>query len=62
MKKMGTLDWVVLILISIGAVNWGLYGLFDYDVVTIVGTGTIATIVYVLVALAGLYNLYNALK
>lgn len=64
MAKLSTLDWVVLILVTLGAVNWGLVGLFNWNVVeAILGSIPIlVTIVYVLVALAGLYKLYDVLK
>ena len=46
---------VWLALVVIGALNWGIVGLFDTNVVEeILGTGTVTDIVYVLVGLAGL--------
>jgi len=58
------LDLIALILVIIGAVNWGLVGLFSLDLVsTILGSiSWLATIVYVLVGLAGLYMIYYAVK
>ena len=44
-----------LALMVLGALNWGIVGLFDTNVVEeILGTGTAADVVYVLVGLAGL--------
>ena len=44
-----------LALVVIGALNWGIVGLFDTNVVEeILGTGTAADVVYVIVGLAGL--------
>jgi uncharacterized membrane protein YuzA (DUF378 family) len=44
-----------LALLVIGALNWGIVGLFDTNVVEeILGTGTVADVVYVAVGLAGL--------
>jgi uncharacterized membrane protein YuzA (DUF378 family) len=44
-----------LALVVIGALNWGIVGLFDTNVVEeILGSGTAADVVYVLVGLAGL--------
>ena len=59
MNKLGTLDWIAVILVIIGGLNWGLVGLFNYDVVAgIFGVmTTLSTIVYVLVGLAALYLL-----
>jgi uncharacterized protein len=44
-----------LALVTIGALNWGLVGLFEFNVVEeIFGTGTAADVVYVIVGVAGL--------
>ena len=46
---------VWLALIVAGALNWGLIGLFEFNLVEeIFGAGTVADIVYVIVGLAGL--------
>lgn len=51
-------DMLALLLAVIGAVNWGLVGLLDFNVVEkILGTGTVTTVVYVIVALGGLWSL-----
>ena len=54
---MKTIDVIALILVIIGAVNWGLISLFGLDLVaTIFGTMTILTrIIYGLVGLSGLW-------
>ena len=45
--------WLALVII--GALNWGIAGLFDTNVVEeILGTGTVADVVYVVIGLAGL--------
>ena len=56
---MRTLRFIALLLVIIGAVNWGLIGLFQFDLVsTIFGTMSMLTrIVFVLVGIAGLYSL-----
>jgi uncharacterized membrane protein YuzA (DUF378 family) len=44
-----------LALTVIGALNWGIVGLFDTNVVSeIFGTGTVTDVVYVVIGLAGL--------
>ena len=44
-----------LALMVIGALNWGIVGLFDTNVVEeIFGTGTATDVVYVVIGLAGL--------
>lgn len=52
------LDRIALILVIIGAVNWGAIGLFRYDIVAHLFGGqgaTISRIIYTLVAAAGLW-------
>ncbi len=58
-----TLDWIALILLIIGGLNWGLAG-FGYNVVEMVlGAGTMLTnIVYWLVGLSALYTIYYLFK
>ncbi|OHA70799.1 MAG: DUF378 domain-containing protein [Candidatus Wildermuthbacteria bacterium RIFCSPHIGHO2_02_FULL_49_9] len=54
------MDWVVSILLIVGALNWGLVGLLNLDVVASIFGGTAALgskVVYVLVGLAGLWKL-----
>lgn len=49
-----------LVLTIIGAINWGLVGLFQFDLVATLFGGSdaiLARIVYVLVAIAGLINI-----
>lgn len=56
---MKTLDYIALILVAIGAINWGLIGFFDFDLVkAIFGDMTwVSRIIYSLVGIAGLYSL-----
>lgn len=52
------LDWTILTLVVIGAVNWGLIGFFKFDLVAALFGGMdslVSRIVYALVGLAGLY-------
>ena len=49
---------IALILTIVGALNWGLVGLFTFDLVAWItgGAGTVlARIIYVLVAVAGIW-------
>lgn len=47
-------------LVVLGALVWGLVGLVGVNLVsTVFGTGTIERVVYILVGLAGLIELYN---
>ena len=56
---METIQKVSLVITIIGAVNWGLVGLLDIDLVALLfGTGTfLARTVYTLVGITGLINI-----
>lgn len=57
---METLQKIALVLVIIGAINWGLVGLFQFDLVaTIFGSSEhiLARIIYVLIAICGLINI-----
>jgi uncharacterized membrane protein YuzA (DUF378 family) len=58
---MRNLDAAALLLVIVGALNWALVGLFEFDLVAAI-TGsdfgevnTLSRIIYILVGLAGLY-------
>jgi len=59
MFAMKALDTTALVLIIIGAINWGLIGFFKFDLVSsLFGTGSMLTrIIFALVGLCGLYAL-----
>lgn len=50
------LNCFCLTLVIIGAINWGLIGFFNFNLVSaILETGVFARIIYALVGLCGLY-------
>lgn len=57
---MQTLQKICLMLTIIGAIVWGLIGIFDFNLVaTIFGDNTtLSRIIYTLVGIAGLVNIY----
>ncbi|MGB9928091.1 MAG: DUF378 domain-containing protein [Methanosarcina sp.] len=57
-------DWLALLLVIVGGLNWGLVGLLDLDLVaTLFGEGSaLSRIVYILVGLAALYMIYFATR
>ena len=61
---MSALDWAAWIFVIIGAINWGLTGLFTFDVVQIVfGTSPwLAKLVYVLIGSSGIYWLAKLVR
>lgn len=64
--KMDIKDKIALGLVTLGAINWGLFGVFDINLVEmLLGTEIVATIVYGAIGIAGLlsaYTLYKVLK
>ncbi len=52
------IDKIALILSIIGGLNWGLVGIFQFDLVAFIGggqTGIISRIIYILVGLAAIW-------
>lgn len=58
------LDWVALVLVIIGGLNWGLVGLLDVDLVHLIlgSIPILARIVYGLVGLSAAYLIYFVVK
>ncbi len=57
-SRMNALDWIALVLLIIGGLNWGLIGAIGVDLVaTLFGSGSaISRGVYLLVGLSALYG------
>lgn len=55
------LDYVAFVLVAVGAINWGLVGAIDFNIVAelanAVGVEMLETAVYIIVGLAGLSDL-----
>lgn len=53
------LDYTILTIVIIGAINWGLIGFFGFDLINVVfGNMTLLSrIIYAIVGLSGLYAL-----
>ena len=56
---MKVIDTIALVLIIIGAINWGLIGVFSFNLVdTIFGTmSLLSRIIYTLVGISGLWGI-----
>ena len=54
---MKVIDTIVLILIIIGAINWGLLGFFQFDLVAAIfgDMSTFSRIFYAIIGICGLY-------
>jgi len=59
-SAVSALDWIALILMIVGGLNWGLVGAFNFDLVaTLFGAGSmLSRAVYVLVGLAAVYGIF----
>jgi uncharacterized membrane protein YuzA (DUF378 family) len=62
--KFNSIDWLALVLVVVGGLNWGLIGAFDFNLVdSIFGEGSaLSRIVYTLVGLSAVYLVYTATK
>lgn len=62
------LDWVSMVLVSVGALNWGfigvtgLFGSYFNLVTEIAGTGVVANIIYTLVGFSAIWLIIKAFK
>ncbi|MBU5455092.1 DUF378 domain-containing protein [Caproiciproducens sp. MSJ-32] len=56
---MKVIDNIALILVIIGAINWGLIGFFDFNLVEAIFSTmpAISRVIYAIVGIAGLYCL-----
>ncbi|NGX56198.1 MAG: hypothetical protein K1060chlam5_00435 [Candidatus Anoxychlamydiales bacterium] len=60
---MKLIRFIAMLLMVVGAINWGLWGLFQFDIVKALfpyrgsNVSTIAAIVYIVVGLAGIYGI-----
>ncbi|MEF9952372.1 MAG: DUF378 domain-containing protein [Clostridium sp.] len=60
--KLNGLDWLGLVLTIIGGLNWGLIGVFNFNLVSfLLGVDTMwSRIVYILVGIGALILIYTA--
>lgn len=61
MKGMNMLDFIVMLLLVVGGLNWGLVGAFNFNIVELLFGfyPMVVRVVYVLVGLAAVYMLYG---
>jgi uncharacterized membrane protein YuzA (DUF378 family) len=57
MNKLNSLDWLALVLLAIGGLNWGLVGLFGFDLVAAIfgDMSVLSRIVYLAVGASAVY-------
>jgi len=57
---MHILDVIAAVLVVIGGLNWGLIGLFNFNLVELIfGAHALARIIYILVGLSALYQIIS---
>lgn len=57
MKK---IDMIALILLIIGGINWGLFGVLNFNIVDFVfGSMWISNVLYSLIGISGIYILFT---
>lgn len=64
MTRINAIDWLSIVLVIVGALNWGLVGLFGFNLVNALfgSIPVLESAVYVLVGLAGIWMIYTASK
>lgn len=63
-RKLNALDWISLILVVIGGINWGLVGIFQFNLVAAIfgEMSAFSRLVYTLVGVGSLYILGHSLR
>ncbi|MBC7513360.1 MAG: DUF378 domain-containing protein [Herminiimonas sp.] len=58
--RMKAAEWIPMLLLAVGGLNWGLIGLFNFNLVSFLfgEMTTLTRLVYVVVGLCALYSLY----
>ena len=64
MIKKTFLDWITLVLVIIGGLNWGLIGLFNLNLVSLIygSVSWLMNLIYIVVGLSALYMIYFVTK
>lgn len=55
--KLSAIDWIALVLVIVGGLNWGLVGIMDFNLVSAIfgEMSTLSRVVYGLVGLSALW-------
>ncbi len=63
MKRTGKIDWAALILVIVGGINWGLFGLFRFNLVEFLFKDSrAADFLYVIIGIAAVYTIVYIMK
>jgi uncharacterized protein len=62
--KLNVVDWLAMVLVIIGGLNWGLIGFFKFDLVAQLfgDMSGLSRVIYALVGLSAVYLVYTATK
>jgi len=61
--KRDTVSWVALILLIIGGLNWGLVGLFNFNLVSFLfGGSLVGKLIYILVGISAIWAIIKIKK
>ena len=63
--KLNFVGWIALILVIIGGINWGLVGLFNFNIITFLFSAAspiLERITYVVVGLSALYLIFQGFR
>lgn len=63
-NRMTAVDWIAMVLLIVGGINWGLIGLLNFNLVAAIfgEMSAITRVVYTLVGLSALYSIYTSVK
>ena len=63
-RSLNAIDWIAMVLMIVGGINWGLVGLLNFDLVAALfgPMSTAARAVYVLVGLAAVWGIVMAFR
>jgi len=60
---MKSINLITLLLAAIGAINWGLVAVADFNLVSaIFGASVVAKVIYILVGVSGVYQLTKVVE
>ena len=64
MTRLNTWDWIALVLLIIGGLNWGLVGLFSFDLVAAIfgQLSILSRIIYILVGISAIFVAIDAFR
>ena len=62
--KLNAVDWLAMVLVIVGGLNWGLVGAFKFNLVDALfgEMSALSRVVYILVGLSAVYLVYTASK